>query len=235
MTHIIRDCIIEQMKHICLIEATPNGLRTVKTYFEEMNADCKVFGSVGAALNSGTVPDMVVLLAQREEEDYRKDVSLISLDRVYGRAPRVVVLPISLSMKRKTTAVIEGEAEFPLPVDKLKFLSEVAKCLDIPQRRDFQIIITILIPDSNLQYSGMSIDFSETGMGFESRADFSIGQYIRMSFVNPRTKARLLLQGEVARKVPTASTDRFLYGIRFMNMQMQESEELRRFIAVRNG
>lgn len=223
------------MKHFHLIETTPNGLRTVKTFFEDMNADCRVFSSVGDTLSSGKVPDMVVLLAQREEGDYRKDVITLSLDRVYGKVPRVAVLPMSLSMKRKTAAVIEGEAEFPLPVDKLKFLSEVARCLDIPQRRDFQIIITIVMPDSNLQYSGMSIDFSETGMGFESRADFSMGQYIKTSFVNPGTKTRLLLQGEVARKVPAASADRFLYGIRFVDMQLQESEELRRFIAGKKG
>lgn len=218
------------MKRFHLIETTPNGLRTVKTFFEAMNADYRVFSSVDDALNSGKVPDMVVLLAQKVEGDYRKDVDMLLSDRVYGKVPRVAVLPISLSMKRKTAAVIEGEAEFPLPVDKLKFLSSVAKCLDIPQRRTFQIIISIVVPDSNLQYSGMSIDFSETGMGFESRADFSVGQSVKTSFVDPRTKTRLLLQGEIARKVPTASADKFLYGIRFVDMQTQDSEELRRFI-----
>jgi len=223
------------MKHFHLIETTPNGLRTVKTYFEDMNADYRVFCSVEEALNSAKVPDMVVLLAQKEEGDYRKDISMLLSDRVYGKVPRVAVLPLSLSMKRKTTVVIEGEAEFPLPVDKHKFLTVVAKCLDIPQRRACQIIITIVTPDSNLQYSGMSMDFSETGMGFESRADFSVGQCVKASFVNPGTKNRLSLQGEVARKVPAASADKFLYGIRFIDMQLQDSEELRRLIANQKG
>lgn len=223
------------MKHFHLIETAPNGLRTVKAFFETMNADCRVFGSVLDALNAGAVPDMIVLLAQREERDYRRDIHMLSSDRVYGKLPRIVVLPMSLSMKRKTAAVIDGEAEFPLPVDKLKFLAEVARCLDIPQRRDFQIIITIATPDSNLHYSGISIDFSETGMGFESRADFSVGQHISTSFVNPGTKTRLLLQGDVVRKVPAASADKFLYGVRFAGMEMQSSEELRRFIAGKKG
>ncbi|MBI5073767.1 MAG: PilZ domain-containing protein [Nitrospirae bacterium] len=219
------------MKYFHLIETTPNGLKTVKTLFEAMNADCRVFNSVEDALGSGKMPDMVILLAQREEEGYRKDVRMLSLNSSYGKVPRVAVLPISLSMKRKTAAVIEGEAEFPLPVDKEKFLSAIAACLNISQRRICQIIITIVASASNLQYSGISMDFSETGMGFESRADFSIGQGIKTSFVNPGTKIRLLLQGEVARKVPTTSADRFLYGIRFVDMQKQEAEELRRFIA----
>lgn len=223
------------MKHFHLIETAPNGLRTVKTFFEAMNADCRVFSSVNEALNSAMPPDMVILLAQREEGEYRKDVSMLASDRVYGKVPRVAVLPMSLSMKRKAASVIEGEAEFPLPVDKLKFLSEVARCLDIPQRRNCQIIITIVIPDSKLQYSGISLDFSETGMGFESRADFPIGQPVRASFVNPGTKTRLSLQGVVARKVPAISADRYLYGIRFVDMQAQESEELQRFISGRKA
>lgn len=223
------------MKHFHLIETTPNGIRTVKTYCEDMNAECQVFSSVDDALYSGEVPDMVILLARKEAENYRKDIEMLSSDRVYGKVPRVVMLPMSLSMKRKASSVINGEAEFPLPVDKLKFLSEVAKCLDIPQRRVFQIIITIMVPDSQLQYSGMSIDFSETGMGFESRALFSIGQCIKISFVNPGTKNRLSLQGEVARKAPTISVDKFLYGIRFVNMQTQDSRELRGFIAGKKG
>ena len=223
------------MKHFHLIETIPNGLRTVMTYFEAMNADYKVFSSVDEALHSAKVPDMVVLLAQKEEGDYRRDVSMLLQDRVYGKVPRVTVLPLSLSMKRKTTSVIEGEAEFPLPVDKQKFLSAVAKCLDIPQRRACQIIITIVTPDSNLQYSGMSMDFSETGMGFESRADFSLGQLVKTSFVNPGTKNRLSLQGEVARKVPVAAADKYLYGIRFIDMQPQDSEELRRLITNQKG
>ncbi len=218
------------MKHFHLIETIPNGLRTVRTFFEAMNADYKVFSSVDDALNSAEVPDMVVLLARKEEGDYKRDIGMILLDRVYGKIPRVAVLPISLSMKRKTASVVEGEAEFPLPVDKDKFLAAVAACLDISQRRACQIIITIVTPDSNLQYSGMSMDFSETGMGFESRAGFAIGQRVRTSFVNPGTKNRLQLTGEVARKVPAASADKFLYGIRFLDMQVQEAEELRRLI-----
>lgn len=218
------------MKHFHLIETAPNGLRTVKTYFEAMNADCRVFSSVVDALNSGEVPDMVVLLAQREEEGYKKDIGMLFLNRIYGKVPRVVVLPISLSMKRKAAAVIEGEAEFPLPVDKVKFLSAVAACLDIPQRRSFQIIITIVASDTHLQFSGISIDFSQTGMGFESRADFSPGQRVKISFVNPGTKTRLVLQGMVARRVSAGSGDRFLYGIRFVDLLIQDAEELQRFI-----
>lgn len=231
MTQIIWGCIICKMKHFHLIETSPNGLKTVKIFFEATNADCKVFSSVDDALCSGEMPDMVVLLAQREEEGYRKDVRMLLLDSAYGKVPRVVVLPMSLSMKRKTAVIIEGEVEFSLPVDKVKFLSAVAACLDIPQRRTFRIIITIMAADSSLHYSGVSVDFSETGMGFESRADLSVGQRVKTSFVNPGTKTRLLLQGEVARKGPTASADQFLYGIRFVDMQIQDVEELRRFIA----
>jgi hypothetical protein len=218
------------MKLFHLIETAPNGLRTIKTFFEAMNADYKVFSAVDEALNSTKVPDMVVLLAQKEEEDYRRDIVMLLSATVYGKVPRIAVLPLSLSMKRKTTAVIEGEAEFPLPVDKVKFLSAVAKCLDIPQRRACQIIIAIATPDSNLQYSGISMDFSETGMGFESRADISVGQSVKTSFVNPGTKNRLSLKGAVARKVPAAAADKFLYGIRFIDMQPQDFEELRRLI-----
>lgn len=223
------------MKHFHLIETIPNGLRTVKTFFEDMNADYKVFSSVTGALSGTEVPDMVVLLAQKDEEDYRRDIDMLLSARVYGKVPRVAVLPISLAMKRKSASVIDGEVEFPLPVDKVKFLSEVASCLDIPQRRAFQIIITIVTPESNLQYSGMSIDFSETGMGFESRTDFAVGQGVKTSFVTPGTKTRLSLQGTVARKMPAAAADKFLYGIRFVDMQQQDFGELRRFITGQKG
>jgi|GEM_PF-6370171 len=219
------------MKRFHLIETAKNGLKTVQSYLNDMNASVSIFGSARDAVSSGTVPDMVVLLAPNDESMYREAVKVLSSDRLYGRAPRIAVLPLGLSMRRRSASVIEGESEFPLPLDREKFLSAAASCLKISQRRMLQIIITLYAADSNLQLSGLSTDFSETGMGFESRHEFSTGERVRIAFVNPRTKSRLLISAEIARKLPTKFADKFQYGAKYTDLQEDQLSEIRQLIA----
>lgn len=218
------------MKLFHLIETTPNGLRAARSFLQEMNAESRTFASVREALAANEVPDMVVFLAPKDEAQYKADMKELSGTSWYGSVPRINVLPLALALHRRTAVMISGEKEFTLPLDKQKFLAEVTRCLHIPQRRTFQIIVSIQVPDSNIQFSGVSLDFSETGMGFESRAAFSVHQQMRISFVNPKTKARLRLQAEVARKAPAATADNFVYGVRFADLSRRDSDELKKFI-----
>jgi hypothetical protein len=218
------------MKLFHLIETVPNGLRAAISFFDEMNAQSRVFASVREALAAGEVPDMVIFLAPKDEVQYKAEVNALSGDGRYGNVPRISVLPLGLALHRKTAVMISGETEFTLPLDKQEFLAKVTESLNIPQRRKFQTIISIQIPDSNIQFSGVSLDFSETGMGFESRAAFDVHQRVSISFVNPKTRVRLRLQAAVARKVPSATEDNFAYGVFFMDLSRTDADELKKFI-----
>ena len=218
------------MKLFHLIETVPNRLRTAISFFQEMSAESRVFASVREAFAASEVPDMVVFLAPKDEAQYKADIRALSGSSLYGSVPRINILPLALALHRKTAVMIGGETEFTLPLDRQKFLAEVTGRLDIPQRRKFRIIISIQIPDSNIQFSGVSLDFSETGMGFESRAAFDVHQRVSISFVNPKTRVRLRLQAVVVRKASAAAADNFVYGARFMDLSGTDAKELKKFI-----
>lgn len=219
------------MKHICLIETMSGGLRTARGYLAEMNARCSDFGDVGAAAKSGDTFDLIILLGRHEYTDYVQDIAVLKKSTALRNIPRIVVVPVGMSVAGHSSENADGETEFFMPVEKLAFLSAVAERLGIPNRRIFQTVISISLPDSRLQYSGMSLDFSETGIGFQSTAEFHEGQKIRVSFVNAKTRVRLNLDGEVVRKGSTHSAALFFYGIRFFGMSEEDRQELNRFMA----
>ncbi len=130
----------------------------------------------------------------------------------------------------QTPELIDGQSSFYMPVDKLKFISVVAKCLERSPRRIFRILVTVQPENSNLRYSGTSIDFSETGMAFECTSDFDLGQKIIVNFVHPRTRRRFILNSVIARRASTQPGFTSFYGVMFSEMLGQDVEELMKFI-----
>ena len=218
------------MGTIHLIEPTANGLRAAKGYLSEINAAYLVFGSVDACLEEA-VPDLIILLADRDPDSYARDIDRLKKSRSHGGVKRLCILPFEVSMRRAKKQIADGESEHPLPLAKEKFLFSVAQCLNLPQRRAFSAIVTIQPEAGNLRILGKSVDFSETGMSFECDTDFPQKEIVRVSFGNPARGLRLQLRAMVVRKHTAESGTSFFHGVRFLDTPEEEKEQLRKFLS----
>jgi len=88
--------------------------------------------------------------------------------------------------------------------------------------------VTLQVEGSNIRYSGVSIDFSETGMAFESAADLQPDTLLSVQFVNPRNRKRFSLKGTIIRRSGSGST--IFYGLKFIDMTELDVRELMDFI-----
>lgn len=106
----------------------------------------------------------------------------------------------------------------------------MARCLGVPPRRAFSILVTVQPAGSNVKYSGMSSDFSENGMGFVCTELFEKGRKLLIMFVNPKNRTRFQLAAEVIRTMSKGDGRSVFYGVRFIGASVQEREDLLRFI-----
>jgi hypothetical protein len=218
------------MKKIHVIENIPDGLRTIKSHLSDISGEYSVFNSVGDALSAGETSDLVVLLAQRNPDCFRRDMEALCKSNSFSRIPLIVCLPFKTSEAITVKEFIRAATTFELPVNKLNFLSAVSRYLKVPPRRVMQIVITLHSSGDNIKYTGTSIDFSENGMAFKSNADFPVGHKIMVNFVNPATRKRLFLKAKVIRRNDIIHDSVAFYGVMFVNATTEDSLELRNFV-----
>ncbi len=218
------------MKKIHVIESIPDGLRTIKSYLSDISGESSVFSSVGDALAAGERSDLVILLAQRNPESFRKDVEVLCKANSFSRIPLIICTPFRPFETSSFNEIVSAATTFELPVNKLNFLSTVSRYLKVPPRRVLQMVVTLQSQGDNIKYTGTSIDFSENGMAFRSNADFPVGQRIMINFVNPATRKRLFLKAKVIRRNDIRHDGVAFYGVMFFNLASEDSLELRSFV-----
>lgn len=206
-------------------------LKQIKFHLQEINAQCSEFSAVPEALKVSGTPDMVVVFADKNIKSIKADIALLQQSTL-SEIPRLFILPRGMSDLKPDDGLImvDGEPAFQVPVDKLTFLSFLARLLKIPQRRVFRIIITVHPDGSNIKYSGMSLDFSETGMSFQCVEDIQVDQLITVFFVNPKNRKRFSLRAKVVRKTSTQTGGANFYGITFLEMNDEDARALMAFI-----
>ena len=220
------------MKNVFLVEKSPDPFNSIKAHFEENDIRHTAFRSLEDAMGSQDTPSLVVLLTTDSYDDIINDIDLLKGDTVYARISRVLVLPFNSSVLEAKVKDLDIQALFQIPVEKLKFLTTVSQLLRRGPRRVFRILVTLQQVGSNIRYSGVSIDFSETGIAFESTADFQPGDLLHVQFVNPRNRKRCSLKGAVIRRSGSGST--IFYGMKFASMNERDIKELRNFLTGEN-
>jgi len=218
------------MKKVFLIEKSPDTFNTIRSCLEENQVFYSQFKSLDEALKSGEVPSLIVLFVNKNSGDINKEAEALKNNPSFSRIPRIFILPFDMIGIIPHNEIISGQSLFQVPVDKLKFLSTVSKFLKRSPRRVFRIVISVQPEESNLRYSGISIDFSETGVAFESSSDLPVRQKISLSFVNPKNRKRLLFKGEIARKASTQPGGTAFYGIELKEMSDKNKKDFINFL-----
>jgi hypothetical protein len=218
------------MSIIHLIETVPGSLKAVKSYLTEMDASSLEFPTVADSVNSGELPDLVVLTANNDIPQFHNDINALKDNGFYAKIPRIIIIPTSLTKTADIHEVTASHSTFTMPVDRLQFLSTASQFLKRSPRRVFRILISIQLRDSNIRYSGVSIDFSESGMSFESPLDIPKNQEMSISFVNPKNRKRFSLNAIVARRASTQPGGSNFYGVTFNKLSSSDAVELMRFI-----
>lgn len=219
------------MKKVFIIESSADVLNTVKHYLKESNLEYVVFQSVQKALLSPDLPEIIILIGSNNFSEIEQDLFQIKKNQSCVRVPIILILPLNTTVDQDKNRGLDVQETFCIPVEKLKFQAAVSKFLMQAPRRIFRIIITILLSNSKIRYSGVSIDFSESGMAFECTSDFPVGELLHISFVNPKNRNRIALDAEVMRKAPTPSGNSVFYGVMFRGMSGKDTQDLSNFIS----
>ncbi len=219
-------------KKVFLIETQVDGLKTIKSYFSEINANFSTFRNLDEAGRSESRPDLIVLLVNKRTECFYDDIEAYKRTFSVSRIPLFAMLPPGLNsneIKREGFYSV-----FQMPVEKLSFLTKVAKSLGIPPRRVFKIVVTIVEEASNIRYSGVSVDFSESGMSFESGADFPLRHRVLIRFINPKRGDKFSLNAEIVRRSESDRKGNTFYGVKFTGVDESHTRALRNFISGEN-
>ena len=220
------------MENVFLIEKSPDVFGAVKSHLEESDIRYAVFSNLSDALQEQKVPSLIILFTTDSYEEIKHDIDILKTNTAFSRVSRALVLPFNSSVIESKINALDIRALFQVPVEKLKFLTAISQLLKRAPRRVFRILVTLQVEGSNIRYSGVSIDFSETGIAFESDADLEPGNILSIQFVNPRNRKRFSLKGTIIRRSGTGST--IFYGLKFIGMTDQEVKELRDFITGEN-
>jgi hypothetical protein len=217
------------MKQIFLIETVSEKLNMVKQFISLINAEYKLFGSVNEALRARSTPDLVVLFSRSPFAHFLSDIDALNKSIFALNVPRMYVISPEMEEQMPKESAVAQYPLVMLPVEKIEFLSTAAGLMNIPFRRKFRIIISIE-EKGNIKHSGLSIDFSESGMAFESTDRFKVEANVKVNFVNPKNRNRLSLRGDIVRTFPARSDTTVCYGVRFTGMSAKNKEELLSFV-----
>jgi hypothetical protein len=219
------------MKAVFLIERSPDVFHTVKSYLRESSLPFACFQSVDEAILAKDLPLIIILFGSSGYEEVRQDLTTLKNNPSYVRVPKILILPFASSTPETALEPLDLQGVFSIPVERLRFQALIAKFLRQAHRRVFRILVTIQKEESNVRHSGISIDFSESGMAFECVSDFQMGEKLIVSFVNPRTETRFLLKAEIVRKKSTPVGNSVFYGVLFRQLSEKEAEDLSAFIS----
>jgi hypothetical protein len=218
------------MKNIFLIERSPDVFHTVEYYLKEGSLSYTSFQTPDEAVMAEGLPALIILFGSNNLQEIRDDVGILKNNPAFARIPKMLILPFESSITEAQCKPLDVQAILSIPVQKLQFQTLVSKFLNRAPRRVFRILVSIQQDGSNVRYSGISIDFSESGMAFECVTEFQVGENLLLSFVNPRTRSRFSLKTEVIRKTSTPTGSSVFYGVMFRQLSSKEIHELTAFI-----
>ncbi len=218
------------MSKYFLINPTGDAQTIVKSCITEIGDSYLEFNSVSEASASGESPHVVLLFAGTNMANFQNDISALKMRPFFAKIARILFVPKDIAQTVLQSRALEGEMIFHLPVDKAQLISRLSVIKKRAHRRIFEILMRIQPKGSNLMYFGKSVDFSETGIAFQTEEAFEIGQKVAISFVNSRDKTRFVLASEIVRK-SILSAGASLYGARFENVQQSVLRNLIDFIS----
>jgi len=218
------------VKKVFVIERSADVFNTVKHYLNEDNLPYIAFQDVREALDSPDLPALIVLFGSDSFQEIRADIAELKDNPLFVKIPKILILPFNANITQGECKTLDVQESFFIPVEKLKFQTSMSKFLLRAPRRVFRILVSIQQEGSNLRYSGISMDFSESGMAFECVSDFPIGEKLQISFVNPKNRSRFSLKSEVVRKTSTPTGSSVFYGVMFKEMTEKEDQNITQFI-----
>ncbi|MBI5073813.1 MAG: PilZ domain-containing protein [Nitrospirae bacterium] len=219
------------MKKIFVIERSADVFNTVKHYLKEDNLLYISFENVREALLSPDMPALIVLFGSDSFQEIRADIADLKDNPSFVKVPKILILPFNATITQGECRSLDVQETFFIPVEKLKFQTAISKFLLRSPRRVFRILVNVQQDGSNLRYSGISMDFSESGMAFECVSDFPVGEKLQVSFVNPKNRSRFSLKSEVVRKTSTPTGSSVFYGVTFRQLSEKEAQDLTQFIS----
>jgi hypothetical protein len=210
------------LKEICLIESVPDCLKTVRSHLTEINAGYSVFQNPQDMTNAGVRPDLLVVFARQEHAEMIEQIADLPA------VPSILICARGYSLDEKS----RYRPRFILqhPVAKQAFLTKAAECLGIPPRRVFSIVVTVMEEGSNIRYSCISKDFSETGMSFEALADFKQDHALLIRFSDTKHRKTFSMAAEIVRK-SEIGRGMFFYGLKFRGLSREDADSLKLFIS----
>ncbi len=217
------------MQKIFFIEQEGEELNPIMAYLADV-ARCAGFCSVMEAIKADGPPDLILLAADGDPENLKRDLTYLRGNSFYAKIPRMVFLPAKVPSASLKSSRLESETVLRLPVDKSEVLSKIAGIQKRAHRRLYEILIGVQPEGDGRKYFGKSLDFSETGIAFECNEKIAEGRRVIITFVAPKTRRRFILEGAVVRMTTDHPGALYAYGATFRNMTAEDKSDLMDFI-----
>lgn len=119
------------------------------------------------------------------------------------------------------------------PVDEDIFLSEIKKFVQIKERNDPRVNVSIPVEVSfkGTRTSGMVCNISSSGLLFETGEPFAVGSMITLGFALPDGKDKVKTKGMIVRIVAGKSQGDSSFGLRFFEISDKHQTAINSFIA----
>ena len=209
------------MKKIALLKDSCYSSDLLKSYLGSINAvvvDMAPGVSADEITESGA--SLVIMGADQ----------LSSLRSALRFMKSIVIHDCSWSLPEQTRKSQRNTLFLQWPFSRKQFLSETASMLGISPRKDFNAVIRISSPDSELASFGKSIDFSFSGMSFSAERYYSIGHLVTINFSSAERHGNIVLEGRVVRAWTNEVDGSREYGLEFKTLDGSTEKALRDFI-----
>jgi CheY-like chemotaxis protein len=156
------------------------------------------------------------LCAAIRSDERLKNVSMIMIDDGTEAS-------LAQCQEARTNAVISK------PLDRVQLFSRVSELLIVPQRQDIRSLLHVSVvgEERNSSFLGVSSNISISGLLLETEKALRKGDRITCAV----TIGGREITGEcVVMRVEKSTSDKFLYGIKFMNLDMKSLIIIEQFV-----
>lgn len=222
------------MKKILLVDDIKLLLEKQKRILSR--SDFKIFTATSGeeAINIHRTEKVDLIITDLDMPGISGD-QLCSIIRKDDSLKKVSIIILCTNNKANLERCLSSKANLCVtkPIDQVKLLEKVSHFLNIPERESCRVLLNVKVRGKfeNESFFCFSLNISNSGILLETDKNLTMGDCISCSFFLPDS-GQLDIDGEVMRVVGK-HTDKYQYGIKFLNLDPIYKSAIHKFIQKR--
>ncbi len=223
------------MKKILVVDGLEPFIKEEKNIFSRLDFHVMAAKSGREALEIHRREKADFILIDLNAPDMAGDELAMAVRRDPALKHVSIVIVSSLKKADLERCACSGANDYiTRPIDPKKLLAKVSRLIDVPQRKDFRVLIKARLLGSVGQqpFFGTTCDISVSGLLLETEKVLAKADLIACAFFIPETE-RVSANAEIVRV--SREERMFHYGARFIEMPERERQIIEAFVSRRMG